>query len=329
MKKVHLTIAIGDYDHVRDFTRGEVEAQGIEVTHIDLSAHEIFSRFTRFREWDVSEMSMARYIALISQGDQGLTAIPVFPSRLFRQSAIFVESERPIEKPEELAGKRVGVPAWVQSAGVYARAYLMHQVGIRLTEIEWFQAGVNLPGRVDEVAPKLPAGVRYTPVPNRSLTEMLLAGELDAIIAARPPRLFEEGDPRIRRLFVDFRGVEEAYWHETGIFPIMHTVALRRDVVERYPWVSTNLFKAFEEAKGRSLRRTLDVNICRFPLPWCRDHAERSRAMFGADFWPYGVEANRTTLKAFAEYAYEQGVTSHRVSLEELFPDIVHGVHES
>lgn len=328
MKRVHLTIAISDYDHVRDFTRGRVEAQGIEITHIDLPVEEIFSRFTRFREWDVSEMSMARYVALISQGDPDLTAIPVFPSRLFRQSAIFVASSRPIEAPRELAGKRVGIPAWVQSAVVYVRAYLMHQVGIPLTDIEWFQAGVNMAGRGDEVAPKLPAGVRYTPVPERSLTAMLLAGEVDAIITARPPRLFEEGDPRIRRLFPDFRAVEEAYWRETGIFPIMHTVALRRDVVERYPWVPTNLFKAFEEAKRRSLTRTLDGNICRFPIPWCFAYAEKSRAMFGEDFWPYGVEANRTTLGAFLAYAYEQGVASREVSLEELYPDAVQSLHQ-
>lgn len=319
MANIRLTMAIGDYDHVRDFTSGKVTAQGIDITHIDLSANEIFSRFTRLREWEVSEMSMARYVSLVSQGDPGMTAIPVFPSRIFRQSAIFIASERPIETAGELAGKRIGIPSWVQSAGVYARAYLTHQVGIPLTDIEWFQAGVNTPGRVDEVAPKVPAGVRYTPLPDRSLIDLLLAGDVDAIITAQPPQLFQEGDPRIRRLFVDYRAVEEAYLRETGIFPIMHTVAIRQDVVDRYPWVPLNLFKALEAAKQRSLARMLDGRIARLPLHWYFDQAEKSKAMVGEDFWPYGVKANRTTLEAFLDYTHEQGATHRRVAVEELF----------
>jgi 4,5-dihydroxyphthalate decarboxylase len=327
-KKVQLTVALSDYDHFRDFTGGKVEAEGIEITHIDLPVEEIFSRFTRFREWHVSEMSMARYVSLISQGERGFAGIPVFPSRFFRQHAIYVASDRPIERPQDLKGRKVGIPEWVQTALVWVRAYLMHQAGLALTDIDWYQAGVNVGGHVDEVKAVLPKGLRYTPVKEKSLTDLLLAGEIDAMICARPPRLFEEGDKRIRRMFQDFRPVEEQYWRETGIFPIMHTIVLRRDMFEAHPWIGLNLFKAFEEAKRRSLVRALDGNICRFPIPWCFDYAEKSRQMFGQDFWPYGVDANRKTLEAFTQYAFEQGVAHRKLALDELYPEQVARLYE-
>lgn len=328
MSNIHLTVALSDYDHFRDFTGGKIKAEGIDITHIDLPVEEIFYRFAQFREWHVSEMSMAKYISLVSQGDRSITAIPVFPSRFFRQHAFYVATERPIERPEDLAGRRVGIPAWVQTACVYARAWLVHQIGIPLTAIDWYQAGVNVAGLTDEVQGKLPAGVRYTNVPDKSLTDLLIDGKVDAIISARPPRLFEEGDKRISRMFANFRAVEERYWQDTGIFPIMHTIALRRDVVDAHPWVGLNLFKAFEEAKRRSIVRALDGNICRFPIPWTFDYAEKSQRLFGKDFWPYGVAANRTTLEAFAQYAHEQGVAHRPVTIEELYPKSVHSLYE-
>lgn len=328
MGNIHLTVALSDYDHFRDFTGGKIKAEGIDITHIDLPVEEIFYRFAKFREWHVSEMSMAKYTSLVSQGDRSITAIPVFPSRFFRQHAFYVATDRPIERPEDLAGKRVGIPNWVQTACVYTRAYLVHQVGIPLKDIDWYQAGVNVAGHVDEVQGKLPDGVRYTPRPDSSLTDLLVKGEVDCIISARPPRAFEEGDPRIRRLFTDFRAVEEDYWKKTGIFPIMHTIALRRDVVDANPWIGLNLFRAFEEAKRRSITRALDGNICRFPIPWTFDYAETSQRLFGKDFWPYGIEANRTTLEAFVQYAYEQGVAHRPVTIEELYPKSVHSLYE-
>jgi 4,5-dihydroxyphthalate decarboxylase len=203
---------------------------------------------------------------------------------------------------------------------VYARAYLVHQVGIPLTDVRWFQAAVNVAGLGEEVAPELPEGVSYTPVADKSLTDLLIKGDVDAIISARPPRAFEQGDPRIRRLFADPRAAEEAYWSETGIFPIMHTVAMRPEVIEKYPWVPRNLFAAFEEAKRRAMVRALDGNICRFPMAWSVDNAERARAMFGEDFWPYGIEANRRTLEAFLGFAFEQRVSERLLTPEEMFP---------
>lgn len=328
MGNIQLTVALSDYDHFRDFTGGKIKAEGIDITHIDLPVEEIFSRFTRFREWHVSEMSLARYVSLISQGDAGITGIPVFPSRFFRQHAIYVASERPIERPQDLAGKKIGIPEWVQTALVWVRAYLVHQAGVPLTEIDWYQSGVNVAGHVDEVKAQMPKGIRYTPARDRSLTDQLLAGDIDAIISARPPRLLEEGDPRIRRMFTNFRPVEEAYWKETGIFPIMHTIALRKDIVDEHPWIGPNLFRAFEEAKRRSLIRALDGNICRYPIPWTFDYAEKSRQMFGNDFWPYGLEPNRKTLEAFVQYCHEQGVAHRKLTVEELYPESVRSLYD-
>lgn len=326
VRKVPLTLAISDYDHVRDLTSGAVEPEGIELTRLQLPVEEIFFRFTRFREWDVSEMSMAKYVSLVSQGDRTLAAIPVFPSRVFRHSSIYVRRAAGVGKPEDLAGRRVGIPEWAQTAGIYARGFLVRQYGLALDTIDWYQAGVNQAGRIEKVALKLPPGVRITPVPDRTLGDMLLAGDLDAVVTAHPPVAWTRGHPEIVRLFSDPRAVEEAYWRATGIFPIMHTVAIRRDVLDAHRWVAMNLYRAFEEAKRRSLARALDVTASRFPVPWIADHAASARARFGEDFWPYGVEPNRTTLEAFLGFAHEQGVCHRRLSPDELFPDEVRSV---
>ena len=318
--RVSLTVAMSDYDHVRDFASGLVRAEGIDATFLTLPVEEIFFRFTRFREWDVSELSMGKYVSLVSQDDTSLVAIPVFPSRIFRQSSIYVRRDGPVKALTDLKGRRVGLPEWAQTAAIYTRGFLMHDCGIRLQEIEWHQAGVNQPGRVEKVQLRLPEGVRYLPRPDRSLDGMLLAGEVDAIMSAHPPQAFERGDPQIVRLLPEYRRIEEEYWRKTGIFPIMHTVALRRDVFDRHPWAAMNLFKAFEEAKRRSVARMLDSTAPRVPIPWCFAHADDARALFGEDFWPYGIEGNRVTLEAYLRFAHEQGVCHRPVRVEELFP---------
>jgi 4,5-dihydroxyphthalate decarboxylase len=318
--RLMLTVAISDYDHVRDFAGGVVRAEGIETNFLTLSIEEIFFRFTKFREWEVSEMSMGKYVSLRSQGDTSLSAIPVFPSRVFRHSSIYVRRDGPVRVPADLKGRKVGVPEWAQTAAVYSRGALIHQYGLALQDIDWVQAGVNQPGRAEKVKLNLPAGTRYTAVPDKSLDAMLLAGELDAVLTAHPPDSFEHGDPRIVRLFPDYRTVEEAYWRDTGIFPIMHVVAIRSDVLARHPWVAMNLFNAFEEAKRRSVARALEVTATRFPVPWIYDLAAKAQAQFG-ELFPYGVEPNRVTLEAFLQYAFEQGVCHRRLAVDELFTE--------
>jgi 4,5-dihydroxyphthalate decarboxylase len=318
VNRLPLSLAISYYDHVADLTGGRVEAEGIDLTCLLLPIEEIFFRFLTYREFDVSEISFAKYASLISQGDQSLTAIPVFPMRIARHSSIYIRRDASVREPADLAGRRVGVPEWAQTAGVYCRGMLVHQYGLDLMSIDWVQAGVNQPGRAEKVGLKLPAGVKLTSRPDKSLSEMLVSGEIDAAITAHPPACFENGHPNVRRLFEDFVEIETRYVRETGIFPIMHTVAIRRQLQDENPWIAMNLLAAFEEARRRSIERALFVGSC-FPIPWGYEHARRAQDLFGKDYWPYGIEANRTTLDAFLQYAFEQGICHKRLQIEELF----------
>ena len=320
MNEVPLTLAISRYDHVEDLVTGRIVPEGVRLTCLDLPVEEIFFRFLKHREWDVSELSFGKYASLISQGDTSLTAIPVFPSRIFRHSSIYVRRDGPVRAPQDLAGKRIGLPEWAQTAAVYTRGFLTHQYGIDLAGIEWVQAGVNEPGRAEKVALNLPPGIRLTPAPSKSLSGMLLEGEVDAVFSAHAPACFEDGHPTVARLFEDYMTVEAAYYRATGIFPIMHVVALKRAVIEAHPWIALSLLKAFEEAKRRSVERALEVTAPRFPIPWCFEHARQAQELFGRDYWPYGIDGNRTTLEAFLHYAHEQGVCHRRLTPEDLFP---------
>jgi len=320
MRKLPLTVAFSDYDHVRDLASGRIEPEGIELTWLTLSIEEIFYRFTVYRDWDVSEMSMGKYVAMLASGDTSLTAIPVFPSRIFRHSSLFIRRDGTVRAPADLKGKRVGLPEWAQTAAIYSRGFLIHQFGLKLQDIEWVQAGVNQPGRRDKVPQQLPAGTRYRTEPEKTLDGMLLSGEVDAILSAHPPHSFETGDPRVCRMFENFVEIETQYYRDTGIFPIMHVVALRRPVIEATPWVAMNLFTAFAAAKRNSVARALESTAPRFPIPWVFETTRRAQELFGEDHWPYGVAANRTTLEAFLDYAHEQGVCQRRLALDELFP---------
>ncbi len=321
MSRVSLSIALGDYDHVRDLTSGVVRPDAIDLVAMHYHPEEMFFRFLRFREFDVSEVSFAKYIAMKSSPEGcDFTALPVFPSRAFRHSSIYVRRDAGITRPQDLAGKRVGLPEWAQTAAIYSRGMLAHDHGVDLRTIDWMQAGVNQPGRKEKVALDLPAGLRCTPRPDASLTSMLADGQIDAALSARPPEAFLRGDGQVVRLFPDYREVELDYWRRTGIFPIMHVVVVRDEVLQRHPWVARNLLKAFEQARDRSQARALDITCSAFPLPWLADHAEQARALMGGgELWPYGVEGNRATLQAFARYAHEQGVARRLMAPEELF----------
>jgi 4,5-dihydroxyphthalate decarboxylase len=320
MSKLALTVAMPDYDHVRDLALGRVQAQGIDLTVLAFPVEEIFYRFLVYREWDVSEISFAKYASLIAQGDKSLVALPVFPSRMFRHSSLFVHRDGPIKKIDDLSGKRVGVPEWAQTAAVYSRGLLVHQYGIKLNSIQWVQAGVNEPGRVEKVELKLPKGVKLTRVPDKSLNEMLISGDVDAVLAARPPAAYSLGDKRIKRFFDNYLEVEAEYYRETGIFPIMHAVAVKREILDKNPWVARSLLNAFEEAKQRSVQRALDSTVTMFPIPWYFETSRRAMDLLRDDYFPYGVEKNRKTLDAFLGYAFEQGVCKRRLEVDELFP---------
>jgi 4,5-dihydroxyphthalate decarboxylase len=257
-------------------------------------------------------------VALAGAGDESVAAIPVFPSRVFRHSSIYVARDGPIREPGDLAGARVGVPEWFQTAGVWARGLLVHEFGLGLGELRWVQAGVRQAGRQEQFSP--PADLSITVVPDRSLTDLLLAGDLDAIITAHPP---PSSGGRIVHLFADAAEREREWHRRTGIYPIMHVIVLRRDVLDEHPWAAANLYQAFVEARDRSLARVTDLNASRFPVPWLPDHATRMAEAFHGDPFPYGIEPNRRTLETFLRYAHEQGITPRPLTVDALFPPSV------
>jgi 4,5-dihydroxyphthalate decarboxylase len=256
-------------------------------------------------------MSFGKTVSLMAEPSPDIVPIPVFPSRVFRHSAIYIAEKSGIRQPKELEGRRVGIPEWAQTAGIYVRGLLQHEYGVDLARIQWHQAGVRQPGRIEKVKLQLPEGVRITPVPDKSLAQMLASGELDAVISAR--------DPGGKRLFEDYVLQEENYFKKTGIYPIMHVIVLRRDAYQSDRWIARNLLKAFDEAKRESMQRLVEIGLSHVPMPWLAAHARRWRELAGEDFWPYGIEPNRKSLQAFVQYAHEQGVTARRLAVEELF----------
>jgi 4,5-dihydroxyphthalate decarboxylase len=319
LNRLPIALAVNNYDHVRDLASGVVPVEGVALNCMHHSVEEIFFRTAKFREWDASELSLAKYCSLRAAGDDSLVAVPVFISRAFRHSAIFVRDDGPVDRPSELSGGRIGIPEWTQTATVYARAILEHEFGVGLRDVTWIQAGTNEPGRAEGVAVAPPDGVSVVARPDDTLNDLLIAGELDAVIAAHPPTDFLRETGRVVRLFSNYRELEEDWYRRTGVFPIMHVLVLRAELHERHPWVAMNLVTAFEAAKRRSLDRMLDFGAPRVPVPWAPANNERGRALIGADPWPYGIEANRITLNAFLDWAVEQGVCARRLEVEDLF----------
>lgn len=320
MSRLSLSLAVSDYDHVRDLVSGRVRPEGIDLLPSVLNVEEIFYRTTHFQEWDISEMSFGKYASLCSQGDDRLVGLPVFPSRSFRQSSLYVHRDGPVLLPKDLRGKRIGIPEWAQTAAIYSRGWIAHSLGIPLSEIEWVQGGVNEAGRKEKVNVRMPEGVSYRCEPTQSLTSMLLDGKIDAVLSARPPEPGSDRAGEIMRLFPRFADTEREYYEATRIFPIMHLIVLRRETFEKHRWIAGNLLKAFEEAKRNSLDRLSDVTCSHFPLPWMPARVADAEKLFGADIWPYGLELNRTTLEAFLQFGYEQGVCHRLLKPEELFP---------
>jgi len=319
MSAVDLTIAVGDYDHIRDVTSGRIAVPGVSVRSLALPVEEIFARFFEYREWEVSEFSFGKYSALVAAGDRSLVGLPVFPSRMFRHSSMYVRTDSEISSPSELAGRRIGIPEWAQTAAIYSRGILADVYGVPLSDVEWVQAGVNSAGRREKVTVNLPEGVSLTRVDDRSLNEMLVAGDLDAVFSARPPVAFSGKSGVLRRLVSDYPVQERNFYESTGVFPIMHVLVMRADVHERHPWIAKNLVDAFDAAKRASLARLGEITASWIPLPWVSAQVEAATELFGDDPWPYGVEPNRKTLETFLRWGFEQGVCADHLAPEELF----------
>jgi len=320
MTKLKLSIATTDYDHFRDFRVGDVRAEGIDHNWLNLGHHECFARFTANREFDVSEISFAKFSAQVTRENSDIIGLPVICSRLFRFSSFYVNKKSGIKTIQDLKGKKVGSPEWAHSAAVYMRGWMHNEMGVSLQDVHWIQAGANAAGREEKVELNLPEGVQLTRIKDKSLSELLSSGEIDCAIIARPPTCFLEGHPDIIRLFPNFLEMEEEYYDRTKVYPIMHIIAMRKSILDENPWVARNLMNAFQESKRRSLERLFDPAVSRYPLPWLASYARRMRDKFEDDPFPYGIEENRPTWEQMSLYTFQQGIAHRQFTPEEIFP---------
>lgn len=318
-KKLGITLACWDYDRTRALADGTVQPDGVDLTYLSLPVEETFFRMIRHREFDVAEMSLSSYVVNLCQAAD-LIAIPIFPSRSFRHNGIYVHSGSGIEKPADLHGRTMGIPEYQLTANVWVRGILADHYDVPISAVRYRSGGLHEPGRIEKAKLQLPPDIEIEPIPaDRTLADMLVTGEIDALTCPRSPQPFLAGNPAVRRLFADPRAEEERYFAETGVFPIMHTVVLRRELYERYPWLAQSMFKAFAEAKDRTEARLRETAAPQAMLPWLYDELERVRRLMGRSFWPYGLEPNRTTLSAFLRYAHQQGIADRLLDPADLF----------
>ncbi len=322
-----ITLAIGrDYDRTRPLMDGRIRVEGVELNAMTLpSVEEVFFRMGRNREFDVAEFSGASYLFMRSRNDPPpFIAIPVFPSKFFRHSCIFVHADSGIREPKDLKGKIMGCPEWLMTAGLWIRGLLKHEYGVDITDLRWRMGGEEEPGRTNQAVGRveftLPKGVVLEDIPpDRTLSDMLRTGEIDALMSARIPSSFHLNGAKVRRLFPNYHDVEKDYYLRRRLFPIMHFIVIRWDVYEKYPWLAVNLYTAFEEAKKVAFAGLYDTSALQYGLPWLLPLLEEQREVFGEDQWTYGIEANRPTLEAMVEYGYEQGLTPKKLAVEDLF----------
>ncbi len=320
MASLRLTLACWNYDRPRGLADGTVRPEGIELIYLPLSVEETFFRMMRHREFDCAEMSFSSYVASLEEKNPPFIAIPAFPSRCFRHSCIFVSAASGITRPEQLIGKRCGVPEYQLTAPVWTRGILADEYKVPVASMEYFTGGVEEAGRIEKRRLDLPAGIRVESIPaEKTLSQMLANGEIDAMQSPRTPSTFYSRPDKVRRLFPNYVEVEREYHRRTKIFPIMHTVVIRRDVYKQNPWVAQSLFKAFLEAQRQTYQGFAQTAASMTMLPWLTANVEEARRELGDDWWPYGLDANRHVLDTFLRYHHEQGLSKRRFRPEELF----------
>jgi 4,5-dihydroxyphthalate decarboxylase len=319
MSKLTVSLAACDYDRTRALFNGTVPIRGCEVIAVSMAPEEAFHRAFRFQEFDITELSLSNYMNVTARGIGHYAAIPVFPSRLFRHSSIYVRADRGIERPEDLRGKVVGVPEYQMTAAVWIRGILQDEYDVRPAEMRWRNGGLEQAGRKQKVTLELPKDVELQELPaGETLSQSLDEGKIDAVISALAPSCFNR-NPRVRRLFPDYREAEEEYYRRTGIFPIMHVVGIRKTLLEQHPWLAVNTYLAFLEAKRLCYRDMEKIGHVFTTLPWPVDELEKARKLMGEDFWSYGVQQNTREIEAITRYAFEQGLTARRLTAEDLF----------
>jgi 4,5-dihydroxyphthalate decarboxylase len=314
---VRVTLACGATDRTLPLIVGDVRPQGIDLTFLRMYPEEVFWRMTRHAEFDAAEMSLSSYVLRRSRGDDSLLAIPVYTSREFRHSCVWVRADSGIESPADLKGTRMGVPEYQMTAAVWIKGFLSDDFGVVPSDMHWYSGGLYQPGREEKLPISIPGVDLQAIRPDQTLSDMLLDGELDAIMGPRPPHGFP--GPRVRRLFADFRSVEVDYFTRTGVFPIMHTVVIRRELLDREPWVARSLYDAFCESKARAMALLSESVVLSVTLPWLIAEVESTIALMGNDYWPYGVEPNRRAIETLVRYSCEQGLAERSVAIEELF----------
>jgi 4,5-dihydroxyphthalate decarboxylase len=298
MSKLRLTFACGPYDRTLALRDGSIQPEGIDLNYIASQPPDIFWRMLQFKEFEISEMSLSNHATLVSTGDAPFVAIPVFPSRVFRHGYFFVNTDKGIKTPGDLKGKRGGV----------------HEYGVKPSDIEWVQ------GRADRLSRKLPPDIRLTQAPaGTELGDLLERGEIDFMMTANNPLAFRRGSPKVRRLFPNYAEVEKDYYRRTKIYPIMHTVVIRRDIHEANPWVALSMYKALCRAKEHAYQLLADMGSPKVSSAWLQPLIEEEKEIIGQDWYPYGIEPNRPSIEALLQYTHEHGLTDRRVKLEELF----------
>lgn len=320
MAKLALSIAIGDYDRVRPLKTGELQIDGVDPVFMSLEPEEIFFRGFRHQEFDVCELSLSSFTVKTAANDCPYVGVPVFPSRAFRHTAIYRRTDRGIETPADLKGRRIGTPEYQLTANVWARAILEDEYGVKPSDITWVRGGMDTPGRIEKISLQLGPDMKLENAPEgKTLNGMLESGEIDGIVGPRAPASFEAGSPLVDWLWPDPAAVAADWFRRTGLFPIMHVLGVRRSIVEAHPWLPAALLKAFEKSKQLALTKLADTSATKVTLPFVEESLRRARTLMGRDFWPYGYAPNKATLEAFLGYHHRQGLSHRLVSPTELF----------
>jgi 4,5-dihydroxyphthalate decarboxylase len=319
MGKLTLSVAVRDYDRTRPLSDGLVQIDGVDPVFMALDPEEIFFRAFRHAEFDICELSLSSFTVKTAQGDCPYIGVPAFVSRAFRHTSIYVRTDR-IKKPADLKGKKVGVPEYQLTANVWARALLEDDHGVKPSDIHWIRGGLEEVGRPEKIAITLPKDVKLDNAPEgRTLSAMLESGDIDAFIGPRVPSCFERGAPNVGWLFADPVAAAKDYYKRTQIFPIMHIVGVRREIVAQQPWLPAAVLKAFERAKAIALEKLSDTSSTKVTLPFVEERLMEARALMGQDFWSYGVAQNRKTLETFLRHHHSQGLSPRLVKIDELF----------
>ena len=319
MSRLQLSVAMGDYDRTRALFDGRVQIDGVDPVYMLLNPEEMFFRAMRSMDFDITELSFSSYLVKHSKGDCPYVAVPVFLSRAFRHTSIYVRKDR-IKRPEDLKGKRVGVPEYQLTANVWARAILQDDYGVFPHDVSWVRGGIDTPGRPEKIKLQLPPNVCIEAAPEgMTISELLVRGDIDAFMAPRPPSRAALADPNIAWLFDDPTAVAKDYYGRTGVFPIMHVAAIRKELAARHPWLPAAVVKAFTQAKSAALELLSDTSATKVTLPFVEEQLKSARDAMGEDYWSYGVAPARRTLETFVRHHHSQGLSARLMAVEELF----------